>query len=268
MSEQILLYRSVFDAIPNTPITFRTLDIGSDKVLPYMAKVEEENPALGWRAIRLGLDRPGLLRSQLRAMLRAGAGRSLRIMFPMIATVEEFVAAKALAEKEIAHLARHKYEPPAELQIGVMVEVPSLLWQLEEICAKADFLSVGSNDLVQYMYAADRDNPRVSRRYDVLSAPILRALRSIARKASEAKKPLSLCGEMGGRPLEAVILAALGYKGLSMSPASIGPVKAAIMAMDFAKTQSYVVDLIERIDGGHSLRGELASFAQSHGIPI
>ncbi len=268
MSEQILLYRSVFDAIPDKPITFRTLDIGSDKVLPYMDKVEEENPALGWRAIRLGLDRPGLLRSQLRAMLRAGAGRQLRIMFPMIATVEEFAAAKRLVDREIAHLTRHKYEPPSELKIGVMVEVPSLLWQLDEICARADFLSVGSNDLVQYMYAADRDNPRVAKRFDNLSAPILRALKSVAEKANEAKKPLTLCGEMGGRPLEAIVLVALGYRGLSMSPASIGPVKAAILAMDFAKTQKYVIDLITRVDGGHSLREELAAFAKTHGIPI
>jgi phosphotransferase system enzyme I (PtsP) len=268
MSEQVVLYRSVFDALPDKPITFRTLDIGSDKVLPYMDKVDEENPALGWRAIRLGLDRPGLLRSQLRAMLRAGSGKTLRIMFPMIATVEEFEAAKALAEREIKHLKRHNYELPTDLKIGVMVEVPSLLWQLDEICDKADFLSVGSNDLVQYMYAADRDNPRVSKRFDTLSAPILRAFKTIADKADQAKTPLTLCGEMGGKPLEAIVLVALGYRGLSMSPASIGPVKAAIMAMDFAKTQKFVIDLIEKIDGGHSLRGELASFAESHGIPI
>jgi len=268
MNEQVQLYRSIFDALPGKAITFRTLDIGSDKVLPYMAKVEEENPALGWRAIRLGLDRPGLLRSQLRALLRAGAGRALRIMFPMIATVEEFTAARNMVDKEIAHLTRHKYEPPEDLKIGVMVEVPSLLWQLDEICAKADFLSVGSNDLVQYLYAADRDNPRVSRRFDVLSAPILRALRTIAAKAAETNTPLSLCGEMGGRPLEAIVLVALGYCGLSMSPACIGPVKAAIMAMDFAKTKAYVTTLIEQIDGGHSLRADLAAFAQASNIPI
>jgi len=268
MTEQVHLYRSIFDALPGKAITFRTLDIGSDKVLPYMAKVEEENPALGWRAIRLGLDRPGLLRSQLRALLRAGAGRALRIMFPMIATVEEFVAARNMVDKEIAHLIRHKHEPPEDLKIGVMVEVPSLLWQLEEICAKADFLSVGSNDLVQYLYAADRDNPRVSRRFDVLSAPILRALRMVAAKAAEAGTPLSLCGEMGGRPLEAMVLVALGYCGLSMSPACIGPVKAAIMAMNFARTQAYVTSLIEQIDGGHSLRADLAAFAQANNIPI
>jgi len=268
MSEQVQLYRSAFEAIPDRPITFRTLDIGSDKVLPYMDKVDEENPALGWRAIRLGLDRPGLLRSQIRAMLRAGAGQKLRIMFPMIATVEEFNAAKALADREIAYLKRHKYEPPADLKIGVMVEVPSLLWQLDEICEKADFLSVGSNDLMQYMYAADRDNPRVSKRFDPLSAPILRALKTIADKANERHTPLTLCGEMGGRPLEAIVLVALGYRGLSMSPASIGPVKAAIMAMDFAKSRQYVIDLITRIDGGHSLRGDLAAFAETHGIPL
>ncbi len=268
MREQELLYRSILDAAGDRPVTFRTLDIGSDKVLPYMDKVEEENPALGWRAIRIGLDRPALLRSQLRAMLRAGHGRAMRIMFPMIATVEEFQAAKAIVDQERAYLSRYGHKLPTGVELGVMLEVPSLLWQLEEICAQVDFVSVGSNDLLQYLFAADRDNLRVSSRFDVLSPPSLRALKLVADKTGAAGTSLTLCGEMGGKPLEAIVLAALGYRGLSMSPAAIGPVKAAILATDLAATEHFVVDLVTRIDGGHSLREPIRAFAEAQGIPL
>ena len=186
--EQLALYRSVLDAAGKRPVTFRTLDIGGDKVLPYMRNVEEENPALGWRAIRLGLDRPGLLRSQVRALLRAAGGRELRIMFPMIAMVEEFDKAKALVEIELTHLRRHGHALPERVQIGTMLEVPSLLFQLDELLARVDFLSVGSNDLMQFLYAADRGNARVSQRFDPLSAPVLRALKDIADKAAQARQ--------------------------------------------------------------------------------
>ena len=182
-SEQYTLYRAVLDAADNKPVTFRTLDIGGDKVLPYMRNIEEENPALGWRAIRLGLDRPALLRTQLRALLRAAGGRSLKIMFPMIATVAEFDQAKELVERELTHLRRHGHKLPDAVEVGSMVEVPSLLYQLDELLEHVDFLSVGSNDLVQFLYAVDRGNPRVSTRFDPLSAPVLRALKDIAEKS-------------------------------------------------------------------------------------
>src|SRR5690606_32338312 len=192
-NEQFLLYRSVLDAASGKPVTFRTLDIGGDKVLPYMRNVEEENPALGWRAIRLGLDRPGLLRSQIRAMLRAAGGRRLRVMFPMIAAVEEFDKAKELVEAELTHLRRHGHSLPDRVDIGTMVEVPSLLLQLDGLLGRVDFLSVGSNDLMQFLYAADRGNARVSERFDTLSTPVLRALKSIVDKSREHNKPVSLC---------------------------------------------------------------------------
>ena len=186
--EQLGLYRSVLDAAGKRPVTFRTLDIGGDKVLPYMRNVEEENPALGWRAIRLGLDRPGLLRSQVRALLRAAGGRELRLMFPMIAMVEEFDKAKALVEIELTHLRRHGHALPERVQIGTMLEVPALLFQLDELLDRVDFLSVGSNDLMQFLYAADRGNARVSQRFDPLSTPVLRALKDIADKARAARQ--------------------------------------------------------------------------------
>jgi phosphotransferase system enzyme I (PtsP) len=268
MNEQYLLYKAVLDSAPERPVTFRTLDIGSDKILPYMATIEEENPALGWRAIRIGLDRPGLLRMQLRAMLKAAAGRDLRIMFPMIANVAEFEAAKAIALRELAHLERHGHATPSDLQLGAMVEVPSLLWELDSIAARADFLSVGSNDLVQYMYAADRDNTRVAKRYDPLSTPVLRALERIADAGRRAGKMVTLCGEMGGRPLEALALLAIGYRSLSMSPSSIGPVKAMIIATNLDEAQVFVATLLAEEDGAPSLREKLREFALSREIPV
>jgi phosphotransferase system enzyme I (PtsP) len=268
LQEQFALYKAVMDAVPNRPVTFRTLDIGGDKVLPYMKTFEEENPALGWRAIRIGLDRPGLLRSQLRAMLRAGAGRELRIMFPMVAVTAEFDAAKAIVERELVYLKRHSYEVPSDLKLGVMVEIPSLLWQLDELLARVDFLSVGSNDLVQYLCAADRDNKRVSSRFDPLSAPILRALKIITDKARETGTPVTLCGEIGGRPLEALALIAVGYRGLSVSPASIGPVKAMILCLDAGDAERFVGDLLSLHDGASSLRDKLRAYAEARGIPV
>ena len=268
MREQEALYRSIFEAVPGKPVTFRTLDIGSDKILPYMDKVDEENPALGWRAIRIGLDRPALLRTQLRAMLRAGGGRSLRIMFPMIATVEEFHQSKAIVEQETAYLARYNHPLPAKIDLGIMLEVPSLLWQLDEICAAVDFVSVGSNDLLQYLFAADRDNLRVAGRFDALSPPVLRALKMVAETMAAHGTPLTLCGEMGGKPLEAIVLLALGFRGLSMSPASIGPVKATVLATDLTAMTAYVGDLIAKIDGGRSLREPIRAFAEAQGIPL
>ncbi len=268
MNEQYRFYKTVLDAVPDRPVTFRTLDIGSDKILPYMATIDEENPALGWRAIRIGLDRPGLLRMQLRAMLKAAAGRDLRIMFPMVANVAEFDLAKAITLRELELVRRHGHPLPTELDLGAMVEVPALLWELDQLADHADFLSVGSNDLVQYLYAADRDNTRVSKRYDNLSIPVLRALKSILDAGNRANKPVTLCGEMGGRPLEAMALLALGYRSLSMSPASIGPVKAMLLSLDLQQAQLFLASLMANNDGQPSLRENLRQFASAQGVAL
>lgn len=267
VDKQYALYRQVLDSTPGG-VTFRTLDIGGDKILPYMRTYEEENPALGWRALRIGLDRPGLLRLQLRALLLAGAGRDLRIMFPMVTMASEFDAAKAIVDRELAHLQRHKHEAPRSLSLGVMIEVPAMLWQLDEILERADFLSVGSNDLTQYLTAADRDNRRVSGRFDPLSAPVLRALSMIPQKARAYGKPVTLCGEMGGKPLEALTLIALGYRGLSVSATSVGPVKAAILAADAGDFADHVQKLLAERDGAPSLREKLRAFADAKGVPL
>ncbi|MBP2150278.1 phosphoenolpyruvate--protein phosphotransferase [Xanthobacter autotrophicus DSM 597] len=268
ISEQLKLYRAVLDAAGERPVTFRTLDIGGDKVLPYMRTVEEENPALGWRAIRLGLDRPGLLRSQMRALLRAGAGRELRVMFPMVAAVDEFDRAKALVERELTHLRRHGHGLPERVYVGAMVEVPSLLFQLDEILSRADFLSVGSNDLVQFLYAADRANMRVADRFDPLSPPALRAFRMVAEAGIRHGKPVTLCGELASRPLEAVALAALGYRSLSVSPAAIGPVKATLLETDVSAARKVLLPLLEDRTGAADPRAALTKFARDCGLPL
>jgi phosphotransferase system, enzyme I, PtsP len=267
-TEQYALYRAVIDAAGDKPVTFRTLDIGGDKVLPYMRNVEEENPALGWRAIRLGLDRPGLLRTQLRALLRAAAGRALKIMFPMVATVEEFDQAKELVERELTHLRRHGHKLPEQVEVGSMVEVPSLLYQLDELLDHADFLSVGSNDLVQFLYAADRSNPRVAGRFDPLSAPVLRALKDIADKASVHGKPVTLCGEMASQPLGALALIALGYRSLSLAPSAVGPVKAMLLDVDCRKTAAFLDPMIEKPCSNVMIRAQLEKFAADNGLQI
>jgi len=267
-AEQLDLYRKVLDAAGHRPVTFRTLDIGGDKVLPYMEVIQEENPAMGWRAIRLGLDRPGLLRSQVRAMLRAGAGREVRIMFPMVAAVEEFDAAKAIVERELTHLRRHDHRMPERVQIGVMVEVPALLFQLDELLPRVDFLSVGSNDLVQFMFAVDRGNNRVANRFDVMTPPILRALRTLARKGHEHGKLVTLCGELASRPLEAMALAGLGYRSLSLSPAAMGPVKSMLLDLDLGRFAAMLDDLIDHPRQGSSIRQRLRDFAEAEGVTL
>ncbi len=267
-SEQYTLYRAVLDAAGDKPVTFRTLDIGGDKVLPYMRNVEEENPALGWRAIRLGLDRPGLLRTQLRALLRAAGSRALKIMFPMISTVEEFDQARELVERELTHLRRHGHKLPEEVEVGSMVEVPSLLYQLDELLERVDFLSVGSNDLVQFFYAIDRGNPRVSSRFDALSAPVLRALKEIADKSREHKKPVTVCGELASLPLGALALTAIGYRSFSLTPSAVGPVKAMLLDLDCAKAAAFLHPLIAHSSRGVPIRGQIEKFAADNGLQV
>jgi len=267
-NEQLALYRAVLDAAGEKPVTFRTLDIGGDKALPYLDTVVEENPALGWRAIRLGLDRPGLLRSQVRALLRAAGGRALRIMFPLIYVVEEFDQAKGVVERELTYLRQHGHTLPERVDVGTMVEVPALLFQLDELLKRADFLSVGSNDLFQFLFAVDRGNSKVSERFDTLAAPVLRALRSIVQKGNAAGKSVSLCGEMASQPLGALALLALGYRSLSLSPTAHGPVKALILELDVAKAEAMMKPLLDAPSGSVSIRDRLRAFAEAEKLPL
>jgi phosphotransferase system enzyme I (PtsP) len=233
-----------------------------------METVIEENPALGWRAIRLGLDRPGLLRGQIRALLRAGGGRSLRIMFPMIAEVAEFDAAKSIVERELTYLRQHGHALPERIDIGTMLEVPALLYQLDELLKKVDFVSVGSNDLFQFLFAVDRGNAKVSERFDTLSAPILRVLREIVQKAKVAKKSASLCGEMASKPIGALALIALGYRSLSLSATAHGPVKAMILDLDAKKAETAMATMLDAPSGSVSIRQKLTEFAEAEGLAL
>jgi phosphotransferase system, enzyme I, PtsP len=245
---------------------FRTLDLGGDKVLPYARWEREENPELGWRAIRIALDRPALLRIQVRAMLRAAEGRVLRVLLPMVSEVAEFNAARVLIDREIER-ARLLAQPlPKQVRVGAMLEVPALAFTLRQIMRSADFVSIGSNDLFSLVFAVDRTNPRVSRRYDTLSPAMLSLIRLIAGRAAEADGNLSLCGEMAGRPLDAMALLGLGLRTLSMSPGQIGPVKMMIRSMNLAEVEKFVDKLCWRTD--HSLRPQLAAFAAGQGIVI
>jgi phosphotransferase system enzyme I (PtsP) len=266
MSEQFSLYSSVLKAAGNLPVTFRTLDIGGDKVLPYMRTIEEENPALGWRAIRLGLDRPGLLRSQIRALLRAAAGRDLKMMFPMVSAVDEFDRAKVFVEHELTHLRKHGHNLPERVEVGAMVEVPALLFQLDELFSRVDFLSVGSNDLVQFLYAADRGNSWVADRFDPISVPVLRALRDIIDKGREHGKPVTLCGELASKPMGALALVALGYRSLSVSPSALGPIKAMLLDVNAKETGKLVRGMIDGQTSRISVRERLADYALAEGL--
>jgi phosphotransferase system enzyme I (PtsP) len=268
IGEQLSLYRSVLEAAAEKPVTFRTLDIGGDKVLPYMSAFEEENPAMGWRAIRLGLDRPGLMRSQIRALLRAASGKALRIMFPMVAVVDEFDQGKTMVEHELTYLRRHGHTLPERVEIGVMVEVPSLLFQLDDLLPHVDFLSVGSNDLCQFLFAADRGNSRVAERYDPISVPVARALRLIARKGREHKKPVTLCGELASKPIGALTLVALGYRSLSLTPSAVGPVKSMLIDLDAEKALAAIGPLLDHSETGMTLRQRVEQFAASENLQL
>lgn len=266
LDSQTALYKLVLDTAGDRPVTFRTLDIGGDKVLPYLETEREENPAMGRRAIRLGLDRPGLLRLQLRALLTAAAGRELRVMFPMIATIDEFRAARELVDVECAWARRRGRALPALLRVGAMIECPSLLWHLDALLPLTDFVSVGTNDLFQYMFAADRTNPLVSDRYDPLSPPLLRALAEIQKKCADTGTPVSVCGELAGRPLEAFALLTLGYTRLSAPAAGVGPVKRMILSADLPAARRGMANLLGSSSG--SIRGELESLARKLNITI
>jgi phosphotransferase system, enzyme I, PtsP len=267
-AEQTSLYRQVLDAAETRPVTFRTLDIGGDKVLPYMRFDEEENPALGYRAIRLGLDRPGLLRSQIRAMLDAAAERELRIMFPMVTTVDEFDRAKGLVERELTHLRKHGHTLPERVHVGVMVEVPALLYQLDELLARVDFLSIGSNDLAQFMFAADRSNVNLAGRFDPISPPMLRALKFIVDKARVVGKPVTLCGELASQPIGALALIAIGYRAMSLSASAVGPVKAMVLDLDAAKVTALMTPLLDGVNLKGTVREKLETFAAAEGLQL
>jgi phosphotransferase system enzyme I (PtsP) len=264
VTEQASVYARVLDAAAGRPVMFRTLDLGGDKMLPGSPAPEEENPAMGWRSLRIGLDRPAVLRRQLRALLLAASGRPLSIMFPMVATVAEFRAARALLLAENARVR----PAPERLSIGTMLEVPALMWQLPALLREVDFISVGTNDLMQFVFAADRGTPSLAGRYDILSPAMLDLLAHLQTQAAAAGVPVSICGEVAGRPLEAMTLVGLGIVNLSMSASSLFAVKETLAALDLGSFRP-VLASIRRTSGGEaSLRESIAGWAREHGLPI
>ncbi|NKD76623.1 phosphoenolpyruvate--protein phosphotransferase [Haematospirillum sp. H1815] len=263
---QRALYSRILDyAGPERPVVFRTLDVGSDKVLPYWHSTREENPALGWRSVRISMDRPAIFLEQLQALVQAAHGRVLCVMFPMISTVEEFCQARQLLDMELSRQGAAGFVPSA-VRVGTMLEVPSLLWELPALLDHVDFLSIGTNDLSQFLFATDRGNPSVADRYDVLSPPFLKVVRQVIRACADAGVACSVCGEMAGRPLEAVVLAALGVQTLSMSASGVGPVKAAVRDANLGDLAGYLDDLLNL--GYRSLRERLRGYARDHGISL
>lgn len=263
------LYREVIEVARDKPVTFRTIDIGGDKVLPYFkGTVQEENPALGWRAIRLTLDRPALLRTQMRALLRAAGGRELRVMLPMVTEVGEIAQARDIIEREVRHLSRFAHHLPTKLKLGAMLEVPSLIWQLDELMQAVDFVSVGSNDLFQFVMATDRGNTLISDRFDPISVPFLRVLRQIVEAGRKSGTPVTLCGELAGRPISAMALLAIGFRSISMSPAAIGPVKAMLLDLPLDALEREMADRLAGSSVGVDMRAFLSDFARQHHIPL
>jgi len=244
--ELVALYARVLDAAQGKRVVFRTLDIGSDKVLPYMKPNDEPNPALGWRAIRVGLDKPGIMRMQLQALIRAANGRPLTVMFPFVAQMEEYTEARKLMDKTIAAEARLGHPLPETLEIGAMLETPSLAFAPLKFFQDVDFLSIGGNDLKQFFFAADRENERVRRRYDTLNVSFLSFVERIVERCEITGTPVSFCGEDAGRPVEALCFAAMGLRQLSMRPASIGPVKNLLRRSDLGQVRKVIADARHR----------------------
>ena len=266
VEEQTEFYRSVLEQAGDRPVVFRTLDIGGDKVLPYLPHAAEDNPAMGWRAIRIGLDRPAMLRQQLRALIHAAEAQPLFVKFPMIAEIAELERARAILDMELGLAAKERRVLPEPIRIGVMLEVPALLWQVPALCERIDFLSIGTNDLMQFLFACDRGNPRLAERYDPLSMPMLALFREVIAQTRDAGVPLSMCGEMAGNPIEAMALIALGFRTLSMAASAIGPVKTMIRSLDATAVAAYLDEIRGRPD--HSLRPKLEAYARDHNIVL
>lgn len=266
VEKQVAQYQRLFDAVGSKKIIFRSLDVGSDKFLPYWGEMKEDNPAIGWRSIRITLDRRAILRQQMRAMLRAAAGKELNVMFPMISTLQEFLDAKETLMLEYEREKKRGNPTAKDVKVGIMIEVPSVMFQLDDIYQHVDFVSVGTNDLYQFTFACDRGNPRLSERYDVLSAPFLKLMKLIVDKANQYKVYCSVCGEMAGNPLEAMALIGLGYRNLSVSGASYAAVKKMINSMNVEDVEDYIKTILK--SSKTSVRPQLTAYAYDHAIAI
>jgi phosphotransferase system enzyme I (PtsP) len=266
VKEQTEIYRDILDQTKAQPISFRTLDIGGDKVLPYMWRMQDENPVMGWRAIRVCLDKPALLRQQVRSLIHASEGKDLRLLFPMLTDLSEYREARHLVEKEWSRAKKNNLTLPTSLSFGVMLEVPSIVDQLDPLLKEVDFISIGTNDLFQFFFACDRTNPTVSNRYDVLSSSFLGYLRRIRIACDKAGIPVSVCGEMAGKPLEALGLLAIGFRSLSVAGPFAGQLKKMILSLPLKEAEAFISESLETYSP--SLRQALTSFTKQHKVMI
>ncbi len=248
VGDQIALYRKVLDAADGRPVYFRTLDLGGDKMLPNLNDAREENPALGWRSIRFALDQPGLFRRQLRALIRAAAGQTLSVMFPMVTSAHEFREAKSLLMSEVKWSLERGHSVATEIKVGAMLETPAFAYALEDLRGEVDFVSIGTNDMLQFFHAADRMTPAVSDRYPFVSRPVMRFLKQVYETCAGLGVPVSICGEGAGHPLQALSLIGLGFRSLSMPAGGIGPVKRMLRSLDLAQFESAFETLLAAHD--------------------
>ncbi|MFL6765476.1 MAG: putative PEP-binding protein, partial [Sphingomicrobium sp.] len=263
------LYTRVLDSAGERPVVFRTVDIGGDKALPYLtddAVEQAENPSMGWRALRLSLERSTLMKAQARALIEASAGKVLRVMFPMVSEPWEYEQARSLFEEQVEWARKAHRKLPKRIEFGAMLEVPSLAEMLDQLLPRVDFLSIGTNDLTQFLFAADRSDPRLAERYDWLSPAILRFLKRILDQARGAKVPVRVCGEMAGRPLEAMALIGIGAENFSITPAGVGPLKAMIRSLEARAIRSRMDQMLARPP--KDMRKALAEWARRHSVVV
>jgi phosphotransferase system enzyme I (PtsP) len=265
---QLRLYTKVLEAAGDRPVVFRTVDIGGDKALPYLTDVhdEAENPAMGWRALRLSLERSTLMKAQARALIEASAGKVLRVMFPMVSEPWEYEEARALFEEQIEWSRKAHRKLPSRIEFGAMIEVPSIAEMIDQLLPRVDFISIGTNDLTQFLFAADRSDPRLAQRYDWLSPAILRFIKRVLVAARDANVPARICGEMAGRPLEAMALIGIGAENFSITPAGVGPVKAMIRSLDAAAVRARLDQMLARPP--KDMRKALADWARRHSVTV
>jgi phosphotransferase system enzyme I (PtsI) len=253
--EQTEAYCEIIKASPNRRVTIRTLDLGGDKTIPYLARTHEANPFLGWRSIRLSFEHPEFFATQIRAVLRASAETrsQVRLMFPMITTLEEIRRVRGMVQRARKELQRAGKEC-GNVPIGLMLEVPAAAVMIESLMEVVDFVSIGSNDLVQYLMAADRDNPRVSHLCQPLSPAVLRVLASTIAACNRAGKPVTLCGEMAGRPRAVALLFGMGLRSFSMSPAFIPTIKELVSHLTQAKAEKILQQALKLKTTGQVIR--------------
>ncbi|WP_196260619.1 phosphoenolpyruvate--protein phosphotransferase [Pelagibacterium limicola] len=268
VSDQVELYSEAMRLAGGRPVVFRLLDIGGDKVVPYMRSMAEENPAMGWRSVRLALDRPALLRTQVRALLQAAKGGPLKILVPMVTETAEFLKVKRFILKECDRLPRLGFPKPSEIEVGAMIEVPSLIFELDRLLPETDFVSIGSNDLIMFLTAADRANPRVAGNYDPIARPRLKALKMIVDAAGAYNRPLTMCGELAGRPMEALALLAIGMDRLSMGASSVGPIKELILGLELGPVRRAMADLLENGTREDTPRELLSEWAERQRLSL